>query len=63
MFRKEQSMMGSQALTALFVATDDALRVLYLALEGVDASRVLTAADELAALRRELATKGLVEDE
>ena len=54
-------MLGSLALGALFDAADTALQVLHVALEGVDSSRVVAAGDELAALRRELASQGLVE--
>ena len=57
-------MLRSQALAELFDTADVALKVLFVALEGVDSSsRVLDVADELAALRRELATQGLVQDE
>ena len=57
-------MLKSQALAGLFDTADVALKVLFVALEGVDSSsRVLDVADELAALRRELATQGLVQDE
>ena len=56
-------MIGSQPLTALFDTVDDSLRVLSLALEGTDVSRVHTAADEIAELRRDLADQGLVADD
>ena len=48
-------MLSANALGNLFDCADTALQVLHVALEGVDtSSRVVAAADDLAALRREL---------
>ena len=54
-------MMSSLALGALFDAADDSLRILHVALEGEDVSRIVAAGDSLAELRRELAEQGIVE--
>ena len=56
-------MLSSLALGALFDAADDTLRILYLALEGEDVSKIVAAGDSLSELRRELAAAGLVESD